>query len=162
MLASVVPSPTFEPSSSATVDPPIVLSARAPPPLTATPLPCDETWAPTEAAKVCAAMSAVRVAETETAPVLARLATCVMRAVTSLPISLLAREAPMATLGLVPVSLAFALRFAETARAMEVALMRLVSLAETLMPPAPAVTASSVPPLPSMTAVVVVTILLPT
>ncbi|GJE70095.1 hypothetical protein CHKEEEPN_1629 [Methylorubrum podarium] len=81
---------------------------------------------------------------------------------TSLPISLFASAAPMATLGWVPELLDLPLRFAETARATEVARIVEVSAAETEMPPVPAFTASLVPVLPSITAVVVVTILLPT
>ncbi|GAA0248919.1 hypothetical protein GCM10008965_16700 [Methylorubrum aminovorans] len=85
-----------------------------------------------------------------------------IRAVTSLVISLFASAAPMATLGFSSPPLDLPLRFADTARATEVALMFERSVAETVMPSAPDFTASFVPVLPSITAVVAVTILLPT
>ena len=107
-------------------------------------------------------MSALRFAATVTSPRVARLATCVIRAATSLVTELSASDRAMARVDFEAVLLASALRLAERPRATEVARMTAVSLAETLIPPVPAVTASSLLPVPSMTAEAEVTTLLRT
>ena len=84
------------------------------------------------------------------------------RAETSLVTALSASDRAMATLDFEAVLLASALRLAERASAADVARMRAVSLAETLMPSLPEVTASSVLPVPSITAEADVTSLLRT
>ncbi len=155
-------SPTLESVISAIVDPSTVLIASAPPPLTEAPSPFEEICAPTAAAMVCAKMSALRFAATVTSPRVARLATCVIRAATSLVIELSASDRAMARVDFEAVLLASALRLAERPRATEVARMTAVSLAETLIPPVPEVTASSLLPVPSMTAEAEVTTLLRT